>query len=282
VRIMAKILPGLLLGPALAACPALVLAQPDQGEPTAVNGAPSFEVLSVTSGSGPRRHDDKNGLRVEILEFQPKNPSEAAEAARTLAEADPGLAPAQREAKARAAALEAALEMWHSRTLAEYEHKIAGLRDPFMPIRTVRGQPEPAEYYDPVETVSPLLRLELDQLRLVAITTRSGIPGAGGSLASFEDQAGASYILRLGDRIGRRRGHIIGITENTVTVEEPPPSPGIPSRVTEIKLGGLYSGGLPSLDGPADDLALNADSGQDEPETTEDPEAPWLSILPNL
>jgi len=276
-RIMAKILPGLLL--ALAAFPALILAQPDRGGPPASSGAPSFEVLSVKTGSGPRRHEDKQDLRVEILEIQPRSP---AEAARSEALAGPGLAPDQREAKARAAALETALERWHNRTLAEYDHKIAGLRDPFMPIRSVRGQPDPAEVYEAEELVSPILRLDLDQLRLVAITTRSGIPGAGGALASFEDQSGASYILRLGDRIGRRRGRIISITENTVTVEEPPSSPGAPSRVTEIKLGGLYASGQPALDGPEDDMFITADSGQAEPEKAEDPETHWLSILSNL
>jgi len=275
---MAKILPGLLL--AVAACPALVGAQPNQGGPPALSGAPSFEVLSVKTGSGPRRNEDKEGLRVEILEIQPQSPAEAAEAARALA--DPDLPPAQREAKARAAAFETALERWHNRTLAEYDRKIAGLRDPFMPIRAVRGQPEPADVYDSEDLVSPLLSLDLDQLRLVAITTRSGIPGAGGALASFEDQSGASYILRLGDRIGRRRGRIIGITENTVTVEEPPPSPGAPSRLTEIRLGGLYADGQTPVDGQAEDMFITADSDRDEPEKAEDPEAHWLSILSNL
>ena len=280
----ARIRVNIWLGLALAAGPALVLAQPARGEPPALSGAPSFEVLSVTSGSGPRRHEDKQVLRIENLDIQPKSPAAAAEAARALAESDPGLTPAQREAKARAAALETALDLWHSRTLAEYDPKIAGLRDPFMPIREVRGQPEPAEVYDTEDLVSPILRLELDQLRLVAITTRSGVTGSVGGLASFEDESGASYILRRGDRIGRRRGRVTGITDDAVTVEEPPPSPGAPARVTEIKLGGLYTSGLPSFrDDQADDLALTAESAApEESETSEDPEAHWLSILSNL
>jgi len=252
MRIMAKSLPGLLL--ALAVSPALAGAQPGPDEPPALGGAPSFEVLSVTTGSGSGRLEDNQARRMEILDLTPKSPAEAAAEARALAEADPNLTPAQREAKARAAALETALEIWHSRTLDEYNYKSAGLRDPFMPIREVRGQPEPADVFDSGEAVSPLLRLELNQLRLAAITTRSGSSGAEGALASFEDESGASYILRLGDRIGRRRGRIMGITENTVTVEEPPTSPGAPSRVTEIKLGGFYAGGgLTILDEPAED-----------------------------
>jgi Tfp pilus assembly protein PilP len=77
--------------------------------------------------------------------------------------------------------------------------------------------------------------VELNQLKLVAITTRSGA-GLDSALASFEDGAGASYIIRRGDRIGRRQGRVVDITPDTVTVEEAAPSPGAPPRVTEIKL----------------------------------------------
>jgi len=205
----------------------------------------------VTTGSGPRRHEDKQALRLEILDLQPKSPAEAAEAALALAEADPNLTPAQREAKARAAALETALELWHSRTLGEYNRDIAGLPDPFMPIREVRGKPDSASLSEPGESLAlpPILRLELNQLKLVAITTGS----SGTALASFEDGAGASYILRPGDRVGRRQGRITAITADTVTVEEAPPRPGAPPRVTEIKLGGLDTSGLTRLGGQADE-----------------------------
>ncbi|MDR2935088.1 MAG: hypothetical protein LBV70_04315, partial [Candidatus Adiutrix sp.] len=68
---------GVLLALALAAWPALAQAQearPDQAKPPAVSGAPSFEVLNVTTGSGSGRTDDKKALRVEILDFGPKSP----------------------------------------------------------------------------------------------------------------------------------------------------------------------------------------------------------------
>ncbi|MDR2935328.1 MAG: hypothetical protein LBV70_05570, partial [Candidatus Adiutrix sp.] len=241
---------------ALAAWPALARAQeagPDRAKPPAVSGAPSFEVLNVTTGSGSGRTDDKKALRVEILDFGPKSPAEAAEAA--LAEADPGLTQDQRAAKARAAALETALELWHSRILSEYSRDLGGRPDPFMPSREVRGAPGYAgASYDP--SLPPILRLDLSQLKLVAITIRSGAAGAEGALASFEDGSGASYILRPGDRIGRRQGRITGITSNTVTVEEPPPGPGAPARLTEIRLGGLDNSGRTRQGGQrAHDLA---------------------------
>jgi Tfp pilus assembly protein PilP len=238
-RIAGKMFPPL-MALVLAAGP--VWAQPRPDEPPALTEAPSFEVLDVTTGSGAKRRKDQQAVKIEILDLTPKSPAAAAAAARAEVEADPSLTPAQREARVRAAALETALELWHSQTLGEYNFNIAGLRDPFMPIRDVRGQPAvPAAAG--VAEASPLLRQELSKLKLVAITTRSGSAGAGTALASFEDETGASYILRPGDRIGRRQGRITGITDNAVTVEEPPPSPGAPSRVTEIKLEGETAGG---------------------------------------
>jgi Tfp pilus assembly protein PilP len=259
---------GALLALLLAASPAPARAQPDQSAPPAVSGAPSFEVLKVTTGSGSGRHDDKKVMRIEILDLKPKSPAEAAAAARAEAEADPGLTPAQREAKARAAALETALELWHSRTLGEYRHDLARLPDPFMPIREVRGKADSADISDSAETLSlpPILRLELSQLKLVAITVRSN-SGAGGALASFEDGTGASYILRPGDRVGRRQGRVTGITANTVTVEEPPSAPGAPSRITEIKLGGRDAGGLTRLGGQVEYDLVNPAAAADRTET---------------
>ena len=241
----------------LAVSPALVWAQPP-----APAGAPSFEVLDVTTGSGSKSQEDKPAMKIEILDLTPKSPEAAAEAARAAAAADPSLTPAQREAKAREAALETALELWHNQTLNDYSYNIAGLQDPFMPIREVRGRQDTAagggSSSDSGEMFSlpPVLRLELNQLKLVAITVRSGSSGTGSALASFEDGAGASYILRQGDRIGRRQGRITGITPNVVTVEEPSPASGAPPRVTEIKLSTLDTGGLTRLGGQQDEALL--------------------------
>jgi len=275
---------GALLALALAAWPAVPRAQEEEAPPAADNqaasenqaasgnqagqegaapsmpsgAAPVFEVLEVTTGSGSKSRENKPAMTIEIMDLTPKSPEEAAEAARAEAEADPGLNPAQREAKARGAALGTALELWHNRTLSEYSYNIDSLMDPFMPIREVRGRPEDlAEDPDSgaMASLPPILRLELSQLKLVAITTRSGATGSGSALASFEDGAGVSYILRPGDRIGRRQGRITSITPGMVTVEEPAPSPGAPPRVTEIKLSVTDSTGLTRLGGQVDEAS---------------------------
>ncbi len=72
----------------------------------------------------------------------------------------------------------AALEEWHYKTLANYDYNIIAMDDPFMPIEQVRGRPEEITL-DPVEEAKlpPILRLELNQLKLVAITLLSERPG---------------------------------------------------------------------------------------------------------
>ncbi|GHV57264.1 hypothetical protein FACS189460_3530 [Deltaproteobacteria bacterium] len=223
----------------------------------AAGSAPSFEVLEVTTGSGSKSQDpDKPAMKIEMLDLTPKSPEAAAEAARAEAAADPKLTPAEREARVRAAALETALALWHSQSLAQYNYDIGLLQDPFMPIREVRGKVDVAGGEgDENMSLPPVLRLELNQLRLVAITIPSSAR-PGGGLASFEDGAGASYILRKGDRIGRRQGRITEVTASTVTVEEPPRAAGTPPRVTEIRLSvNSDTSGLTRLGGQVDETA---------------------------
>lgn len=129
-----------------------------------------------------------------------------------------------------------ALDKWHSQTLLNYTYDIASLEDPFMPIKAVRIGQNDGEPIDPVEEAKkpPILRCELNQLKLVAITSLSDRPG--GSLASFEDGAGSSYILREGDRICRNNGRITKIDDNQVIVEEPPRGMAKGPIITPIKL----------------------------------------------
>ncbi|MCL2029582.1 MAG: hypothetical protein FWG97_04120 [Deltaproteobacteria bacterium] len=252
---LAKAAAGALVGLSLAVFPGLLPAQERPADPPASSEGPSFEVLDVTTGLGSRSQEDRSPI--EVLDLTPKSPEAAAEAAREAAEADPGLTPAQREAKAREAALATALEMWQIQTLDDYTYNITSLEDPFMPIREVRGRqdgplddPNASEF----SSLPPILRLELNQLKLVAITTPSG--GSGFALAAFEDGAGVSYILRRGDRVGRREGRIIGITPTTVTVEEPSKAPGTPPRVTEIRLSTADTRGLTRLGGQVDEAMM--------------------------
>lgn len=142
------------------------------------------------------------------------------------------VAPTKGEA-ADSLALVQALEQWHRQVLVNYTYTIGSLADPFLPIKEVRGKPNQFDT-EAEANLPPILRLELNQLKLVAITILSG--GSGAALASFEDGAGVSYILREGDRIGRHQGRIVKIEPSRVLVEEPPRRGQSGPQQTEMKL----------------------------------------------
>lgn len=246
----------------------IVEAQTSSGTTTGAK----FEVLDVTTGSGSKSQGmDKTDIVIEaagspkagnaapqsaerpdqmaadtpLVPLPPRNqggtvnaetPKPAKETKKELTEEEK----AQEEQRK----ITNALEGWHHLALENYNYNILSLIDPFMPIKEVRGRQEENEEIDPrVEaTLPPILRLELNQLKLVAITVLSS--SSGGALASFEDGAGASYILRQGDRIGRRKGVITSIAPTTVTVEEPPRGEGQSATITEIKLNTLSTDGF--------------------------------------
>lgn len=231
--------------------------------------APKFEVLDVTTGSGSKSQPaNKAEVKIETI------PATPAVVPQTAAAPDPGSASASpalevplppnmqagaddpqdsesdheaaegSETEQNQAQLIAALNQWHERTLENYNYNVIKLADPFMPIKEVRGIPPEEEVIDLAyeATLPPILRLELNQLKLVAITVLSDRPG--GALASFEDGAGSSYILRENDRIGRRKGVITKINPTTVIVNEPAKNQGQPPTITEIKLNVLSTDGM--------------------------------------
>lgn len=117
---------------------------------------------------------------------------------------------------------EAALKRWQGQVMGQYSFNIDELDDPFLPIKEVRGTPRNLEAEEAARIalakLPPIERLELSQLKLVAITIMSSNKGAG--FASFEDGTGTSYILMLGNRIGRNNGRITKIDQTKVTIEE--------------------------------------------------------------
>ena len=140
--------------------------------------------------------------------------------------------------------LYAALDQWHNQAMSGYRYTISSLEDPFLPIEAVRVGKQtgtPGGGGGDEEDILPggLGHLDISQLKLVAITILSDRPG--GALASFEDGAGSSYIMRHGDRIGRKKGKIIKIEPSMVVIEEPGSRPGVPSVITEKKLNVLDS-----------------------------------------
>jgi type IV pilus assembly protein PilP len=87
----------------------------------------------------------------------------------------------------------------------------AGKRDPFRPYVT---SAELAERRSK-EQLSPLQRLELSQLRLVAI-----VWGMRRNHAMVEDSGGVGYVLRVGTKVGPNGGRVARITPDAVYVEE--------------------------------------------------------------
>jgi type IV pilus assembly protein PilP len=101
------------------------------------------------------------------------------------------------------------------RAQALYDPK--GKADPFEPLlrdesvssgagKLVRKQREPQ---------SPLEKIDLGQLKLVAIIT-----APSGNLAMVQESSGKGYILRKGTYIGLNSGKVVDIAKDKVMVEE--------------------------------------------------------------
>lgn len=251
IRSLRRLLPvaaSLALGLLLAPAPGLwgqSAAAPSPSQP-----AVQFEVLDVSTGSGSKPQatggGTAGGLNAQGGGLPANGQTPVIPAVPT---ALPGvtptpprvLTPEQREIMEKNAPLISALEQWHRQTLRNYSLDVTRLSDPFMPIKEVRSSTED-ESPNAIDLSLPaILRLDLSQLRLVAITTLSDRTGA---LASFEDGAGNSYILRQGERIGRNNGRIVKITPSIVTVEETGRTGKEKPRVTEIKLSVLSNEGV--------------------------------------
>jgi Tfp pilus assembly protein PilP len=186
--------------------------------------------VNVTTGSGSRTN--AAGEVIEAVPVPAAVPDPGGSPQGALSEAE------EQEVPEEERTVDAAMGAWQAKALADYNFVIAKLQDPFMPIQEVRGRPEETgdsqEDEERRRRLPPILRMELNQLKLVAITVLSDRPG--GSLASFEDGAGASYILREGDAVGRNDGRIIRIEPNRVTVEEPSKQANQPPRMHEFRL----------------------------------------------
>lgn len=121
-----------------------------------------------------------------------------------------------------------ALNQWMRLNMASYTIDTTKMHDPFTPIKSHGCRypaPEPP-------LLPPILSMNLSALKLVAITVLNG----RGAFASFEDATGTSYVLRAGDRIGRKNGRIINIEPSQVIIEEPPRGDSKEPIMTIIKL----------------------------------------------
>jgi type IV pilus assembly protein PilP len=90
-----------------------------------------------------------------------------------------------------------------------YTYDPTGKRDPFRSfIWDAKDKMQAAD-------AGPLGQFDLSQLRLVAVVWRTG-----NARALFQDPSGESYIVGRGAAIGKNRGHVITIDDNTVVVKE--------------------------------------------------------------
>lgn len=208
------------------------------------NAAPGsdykIEVLDVTTGSGSKTQPAGANMGGAGMNQGGQNAQSPLQILPVKAPPRQ-LTPEEQALVDKHSALMTALEQWHYQTMSRYNVNVASLADPFLPIPDVRVGTGGTE--DPVDiSLPPLLRLELSQLKLVAITVASNNPG--GALASFEDSVGSSYILRVGDRIGRNFGRIIKITPSVVTVEERGRRGTDAPKITDVRLDVLSKEGL--------------------------------------
>jgi type IV pilus assembly protein PilP len=86
----------------------------------------------------------------------------------------------------------------------------AGKRDPFRPFTlSTRTNSRPRE------SLSPLERYDLGQLRLVGVVWHVKEP-----TAMIEDSVGLGYIVKVGTPIGANEGKVMAIKPNEIVIEE--------------------------------------------------------------
>ena len=92
----------------------------------------------------------------------------------------------------------------------KYIYNGVGRRDPFEnPLRLAPGGSEDEE------TLTPLQRVELGQLRLVGV-----IIGRGEPAAMVVGPDGKAYILKKGAKVGKNNGVVVGIDAQGVKIKE--------------------------------------------------------------
>ena len=90
--------------------------------------------------------------------------------------------------------------------LSQYSYSPVGKTDPFRPI---------APPVEPIKNPTPLEKWDLAQLKLIAV-----VMGPSQPYAMVEDPKGKGHTIRRGDRIGKNRGRVVGISTRKVTIKE--------------------------------------------------------------
>lgn len=90
-----------------------------------------------------------------------------------------------------------------------------GMLDPFRPI-TVVTEARPAQAEGAPEVpLTPLQKMELSQLKLVAV-----VEAGENTRALVEDSTGMGYIVQVGTLMGTRNGQVVDIKPDRVEVQE--------------------------------------------------------------
>ena len=91
-----------------------------------------------------------------------------------------------------------------------FTYDATGKRDPFRSFTWDRP-----DRLVPLAEAGPLEQFDLTQLEVVAVVWRTG-----NARALLQDPSGESYIIGEGAAVGKNKGHVISIDDNTVVVKE--------------------------------------------------------------
>ncbi len=122
--------------------------------------------------------------------------------------------------------------------IEKYIYDPKGKTDPFKPLIVEKAEaapakPKPTSLEAALETATPLERVDLGQLKVVAVIWNISDPRG-----MVEDATGKGYILSIGTIVGKNRGKVTQITYTGVVVTERyETSPGkFKSRDVALKL----------------------------------------------
>ncbi len=112
-----------------------------------------------------------------------------------------------------------------------YESK--GKIDPFRPLFQEKTDTPPPPDTGPVRILTPLEKIELSQIRLVAVISMKDR-----RIAMVEEASGKGYEVSVGTYIGKQRGRIAQINDSSIVIREPVRDfkGRLSERVREIKL----------------------------------------------
>lgn len=115
---------------------------------------------------------------------------------------------------------------------AHYDAK--GKIDPFRPLVQERPESRPAvSAKNPPRILTPLEKIELSQIRLVAVIVMKNK-----RIAMVEEASGKGYEVGIGTYIGKNQGRITQIKDSSIVVKEPVKDyrGKLSERIQEIKL----------------------------------------------